>query len=97
MSLTFVDEEVGVAALELFGERASPPRRVDPDSGEAVPDVESFFLEVLESFALDNCSCTLCRKPFIFAIGSFPLHSKPFVVGRVPRGRPATLLFCCSQ
>lgn len=57
MSLTFVEDELGVAALELFGERASPPARVDPDSGEAVPDVESFFLEVLESFALDNCSC----------------------------------------
>jgi hypothetical protein len=57
MSLTFVEDELGVAALELFGERASPPVRVDPDSGEAVPDAESFFLEVLESFALDNCSC----------------------------------------
>jgi hypothetical protein len=57
MSLTFVDDEVGVAVLELFGERASPPVRVEPDSGEAVPEVESFFLEVLESFALESCSC----------------------------------------
>lgn len=57
MSLTFVDDELGVAAFELFGERASPPAWVDPESGEAVPDVESFFFEVLESFALDNCSC----------------------------------------
>ena len=69
MSLTFVDDELGVAALELLGERASPPRRVEPERGEAVPDVESFFLEVFESFALDNCSCyihgqrseSLCR------------------------------------
>lgn len=57
MSLTFVEDELGVAALELLGDRASPPRRVEPESGEAVPEVESFFLEVLESFALDSCSC----------------------------------------
>lgn len=57
ISLTFVEDELGVAALELFGERASPPTSVEPDSGDAVPDVESFFLEVFESFALDNCSC----------------------------------------
>lgn len=57
MSLTFVVEELGVGALELFGERASPPVRFDPDCGEAVPDVESFFFEVLESFARANCSC----------------------------------------
>jgi hypothetical protein len=28
---------------------------------------ESFFFEdLLASFARDNCSCTLCLKPFIF-------------------------------
>jgi len=43
MSLTFVVEELGVGVLELFGERASPPVKFDPDSGEAVPDVESFW------------------------------------------------------
>jgi hypothetical protein len=57
-SLTFVEEEVGVAALELFGERESPPRVVEEDKGEAVPEVVSFFLEDLfESLALESCSC----------------------------------------
>ena len=49
---------MGVAALELLGDRASPPRVVDEDSGDAVPEVLSFFLEDdLESLALDSCSC----------------------------------------
>ena len=57
-SLTFVEELVGVAVLELLGDRDSPPRVVEEDNGEAVPEVESFFLEdLLESFALESCSC----------------------------------------
>ena len=45
--------------LELLGERDSEPTRVAPvDDGDAVPDVESFFLVDLSlSFVLDNCSC----------------------------------------
>lgn len=59
-SLTFVVDEVGVAALEVFGDRESPPRVVEDDKpeGEAVPEELSFFLEVLlESLARDNDSC----------------------------------------
>ena len=58
-SLTFVEEEVGVPTFELLGERESEPTRVVPcDDGEAVPDVESFFLDDLSlSFVLDSCSC----------------------------------------
>jgi hypothetical protein len=57
-SLTFVDDEVGVAALELLGDRESPPAVVEEERGEAVPEALSFFLEdLLESLALDNCSC----------------------------------------
>lgn len=53
-----MDEEVGVAVLELTGDRESPPSVVDDDSGDAVPDFSSFFLDPLfESLALDNCSC----------------------------------------
>ena len=70
MSLTFVEDELGVAAFELLGDRASPPRRVEPDSGEAVPEVESFFFEVFESFALDNCSC------YIHGQRSFSYHQR---------------------
>ena len=45
--------------FELLGERESEPTRVVPcDDGEAVPDVESFFLDDLSlSFVLDSCSC----------------------------------------
>lgn len=51
-------EDVGVAVLELFGDLDSPPSVVEEDSGDAVPEVESFFLEDLfESLARDNCSC----------------------------------------
>jgi len=59
MSLTFVDEELGVTAAELFGDLESAPGRVvEEDIGEAVPEVASFFLEDLfESLALDNWSC----------------------------------------
>ena len=59
MSLTVVDDELGVPAFELLGDLASPPTRVvEAERGEAVPEVESFFLEdLLESLALDNCSC----------------------------------------
>lgn len=68
-SVTFVVEELGVAALELFGDFESPPATVDEvESGDAVAELESFFFEDLfESFALDNCSCTLCLKPFILS------------------------------
>lgn len=58
MSFTFVVDELGVPALELFGERESPWSVVDEESGEAVPEEESFFLfDLFESLALDNCSC----------------------------------------
>jgi len=59
MSLTFVEEELGVAVLELLGDLESPPTAVDEaERGEAVPEFESFFLEdLLESFARDSCSC----------------------------------------
>ena len=58
-SLTLVDEELGVPAFELLGDLASPPARVvEAERGDAVPELESFFLEdLLESFALDSCSC----------------------------------------
>lgn len=58
-SFKFVDEELGVGLLELLGDRESPPARVvDEERGEAVPEVESFFLEDLfPSFALESCSC----------------------------------------
>ena len=58
-SFKFVEEEVGVAVLELLGDLESLPGRVvDDESGDAVPEVASFFLEDLPlSFALDNCSC----------------------------------------
>lgn len=58
-SFTFVVEELGVTALELFGDFESPPATVDEvESGDAVAELESFFFEDLfESFALDNCSC----------------------------------------
>jgi len=57
-SFTFVNDEVGVGVLELFGDLESPPRVVEADMGEAVPDDESFFFEDLfESLARDNCSC----------------------------------------
>lgn len=59
VSLTFVVDDVGVPTLELLGERESAPTRVvDCDDGDAVPELESFFLEDLSlSFVLDNCSC----------------------------------------
>lgn len=59
MSLTFVEDELGVAALEALGDRESAPGSVvEEERGDAVPEAESFFLEDLfESFALDNCSC----------------------------------------
>jgi hypothetical protein len=59
MSLTFVEEELGVAALELLGDLESPPMAVvEAERGEAVPEFESFFLEdLLESLARDSCSC----------------------------------------
>lgn len=52
-------EEVGVAALELLGERASLPANVvEEERGEAVPELESFFFEeFLESLARASCSC----------------------------------------
>ena len=57
-SLTLVEDEVGVAALELLGERESPPSVVEEERGEAVPEALSFFLDDLfESLALDSCSC----------------------------------------
>ncbi len=49
---------MGVAVLELLGDLDSPPRVVEEDNGEAVPEVVSFFFEaLLESFALESCSC----------------------------------------
>jgi hypothetical protein len=55
-----VEEDVGVAVLELLGDLESLPGRVvDDESGDAVPELfASFFLEDFPlSFALDNCSC----------------------------------------
>ena len=54
-----MDDELGVPAFELLGDLASLPTRVvDAERGEAVPEAESFFLEdLLESLALDSCSC----------------------------------------
>jgi hypothetical protein len=58
MSETFVVDEVGVAVWELLGDLESPPVVVDDASGEAVPEVLSFFFEEpFESFARDNWSC----------------------------------------
>lgn len=59
MSLTFVEEELGVAALELLGDLESPAAVVvEAERGEAVPEFESFFFDdLLESFARDSCSC----------------------------------------
>lgn len=55
-----VEEEVGVGALEPDGDRLSPWEVVEEDSGEAVPDGLSFFLEDFpESLALESCSCWL--------------------------------------
>jgi hypothetical protein len=59
-SFRFVEEEVGVAVLELFGDRESLPGSVvEEERGDAVPELlASFFLEDLPlSLALDNCSC----------------------------------------
>lgn len=57
-SLTLVDEEVGVGAFDPEGDRESPCP-VEEERGDAVPvDDGSFFLEdLLESFALESCSC----------------------------------------
>ena len=53
-----MDDDVGVAALELLGERESPPSVVEEERGDAVPEALSFFFDDLfESLALDNCSC----------------------------------------
>ena len=57
-SLTFVLEELGVATLELFGERDSAPTSVELcEDGDAVPEAESFFFEDLDSLPRVNCSC----------------------------------------
>jgi hypothetical protein len=53
-----VEEEVGVAVLELLGDRESPPSVVEEDRGEAVPELLSFFLDGLfPSFARESDSC----------------------------------------
>ena len=55
-----MEEEVGVAVLELLGDLESLPGSVvDEERGDAVPELlASFFLEDLPlSLALDNCSC----------------------------------------
>jgi len=66
-----VEDELGVGALDPAGDLASPGRVVEEeDKGEAVPEDESFFLEdLLESFALESCSC--CHQ----SISSFPIPS----------------------
>ena len=66
-SLTLVEEELGVGLFEPAGDRASPCRVVEEDKGEAVPEDESFFLEdLLESFALESCSC--CHQSINFIV-----------------------------
>jgi len=72
VSLTLVEDEVGVGAFEPAGDLASPGRVVvEEDKGEAVPEEESFFLEdLLESFALESCSC--CHQ----SISSLPVSSR---------------------
>lgn len=56
-SVRFVEDELGVAALELLGDLESP-NPVDEERGDEVPEVLSFFFDDLfESLALDNCSC----------------------------------------
>ena len=58
-SLTLVVEELGVPTFELFGDRESAPTSVEAcEPGDAVPPVPSFFFDdLLESFALESCSC----------------------------------------
>lgn len=57
-SLTFVVDELGVPWTELAGDRLSVPEGALACEGEDVPELESFFFEdLLESLALDNCSC----------------------------------------
>jgi hypothetical protein len=49
-SASCVCDEDGVALAEPAGELAAP--------GDAVPELESFFLDdLLPSFALESCSC----------------------------------------
>lgn len=51
-SASCVCDEEGVALAEPAGELAAPC------TGDAVPEVESFFLDdLLPSFALESCSC----------------------------------------
>ena len=53
-----MDDELGVGLLEPTGDRASPWTVVEEDNGEAVPEDESFFFDdLLESLALESCSC----------------------------------------
>lgn len=58
-SFRFVEDEVGVAVFELLGDLESLPGRVvEEESGDAVPEFASFFLEDLPlSLALESCSC----------------------------------------
>ena len=60
-----MDDEVGVAVLELLGDLESEPGRVvEEERGEAVPELlVSFFLDDLPlSLALDNCSCYIISE-----------------------------------
>jgi hypothetical protein len=51
-SASAVCDEVGVAEAEPEGELEAPVE------GDAVPEVESFFLDdLLPSLALESCSC----------------------------------------
>jgi len=71
VSLTLVEDELGVGALEPVGDLESPCWVVEDDKGEAVPEDESFFLEdLLPSFALESCSC--CHQ----SISLFPIPSR---------------------
>lgn len=77
-SLTLVDEEVGVGAFEPEGDRESPCP-VEEERGDAVPvDEGSFFLDdLLESFALESCSCWSSINMHFFIRSRTTYHSCP--------------------
>jgi len=64
-SVSCVCDEEGVAWAEPEGELEAP------SDGDAVPEVESFFLDDLLSLLRESCSETLCLKPFM-AVGMRP-------------------------
>lgn len=60
-SVSWVCDEDGVAWAEPEGELEAA------SEGDAVPEVESFFLDDLLSLLRESCSETLCLKPFMAA------------------------------